>query len=278
MRNLELKIFHNNKILVLATLILSIFFVVAILSYSGIIASNWYQQVGGSYDSPNIKNIFGTDIFGRSVLAKLIKGTETAISIGFVVSSIAIIIGLSLGLISGYFGGIIDEFIVWLYTTIASIPNIILLIAFTFILEKGIMSVYIALAMTRWVEICRLIRAEVIKQKSKDYIQASIAIGASHFRRIFYHILPNVIHIAIIQFSLVFQVSIKSEVILSYLGLGEQNQPSWGLMINDAKVEIIRGVWWQLVFATIAMFLIVLSFNIVSDALRDFLDPKLRNK
>ncbi len=274
----SIKKLFKNKFAFIAFLLLSMFFILAILSYFGIIAKSWSKEVGGSYDSPNLKNIFGTDIFGRSVLAKIIKGTETAISVGFVVGLVAIIIGVSLGAIAGYFGGIIDEIIVWFYTIIASIPNIILLIALTFILGKGIVSIYIALAMTRWVELCRLVRAEVIRQKNKDYIKASVAIGAGHFRRLFKHILPNVFHIIIIQFSLIFQIAIKSEVILSYLGLGVQNKPSWGLMINDAKVEITRGVWWQLAFATLAMFLIVLCFNIVSDALRDTFDPKLRNK
>lgn len=272
-----IKRLYKNKLAFIAILVLLGFLILALLSYFNILAKDWSEEVGTSYESPNLKHLFGTDIFGRSVLAKVIKGTETAISVGLVVALVAITIGLFLGAIAGYFGGIIDEIIVWFYTTIASIPNIILLIALAFILGKGIAAIYIALGMTRWVELCRLIRAEVIRQKNKDYVKASIAIGASHFRRLFIHILPNVFHIVIIQFSLIFQIAIKSEVILSYLGLGVQNRPSWGLMINDAKVELARGVWWQLFFSTAAMFLIVLAFNIVSDALRDILDPKIKD-
>ncbi len=251
---------------------------IALLSHWGLIASNWNIEVGGSYEPPSASHWFGTDIFGRSVLAKVIKSTEVAMSVGFVVSIIAISIGVLLGAIGGYFGGVVDELIVWLYSTLASIPDIMLLISLTFILGKGILAVYIALGMTTWIDICRLIRGEVIRHKDREYVQAATALGASNFRKLVKHILPNIMHIVIIQFSAIFQIAIKSEVILSYLGLGVQNSPSWGVMINDAKVELMRGVWWQLAFASTAMFLIVLAFNNLSDALRDALDPKLRGK
>lgn len=251
---------------------------VAVLAHWKLLASNWNVAVGDSYEAPSIRQWFGTDIFGRSVVAKVIKSTEVAMSVGFVVSIIAITVGVTLGAVAGYFGGIIDELIVWLYSTLASIPDIMLLIALTFILGKGILAVYIALGMTNWVELCRLIRGEVMRHKDREYIQAATAIGASNARKLFVHILPNIIHIVIIKFSAIFQIAIKSEVILSYLGLGVQNSPSWGIMISDAKVELMRGVWWQLIFATLAMFWLVLAFNILSDALRDALDPKLRGK
>jgi peptide/nickel transport system permease protein len=151
-----------------------------------------------------------------------------------------------------------------------------LLVAFTYVLGKGIFAVYIALGVTNWVSLCRLIRGEFIKHKSREYVLAAESIGATHGVRIFRHILPNVIHIVIINLSLQFQTAIKTEVILSYLGLGAQGQPSWGVMIDDAKLELARGVWWQLTAATAAMFFIVLAFNIFGDALRDALDPKLK--
>jgi peptide/nickel transport system permease protein len=146
------------------------------------------------------------------------------------------------------------------------------------ILGKGAFAVYVALGATSWVTLCRLIRGEVLKHKDREYIQAASAIGGSDFRKLFFHILPNVSHIIIINTSLQFQTAIKSEVILSYLGLGVQGEPSWGTMIDDAKLELTRGVWWQLVAATAAMFIIVLAFNILGDALRDALDPKLKGK
>ncbi|MEM7055385.1 MAG: ABC transporter permease [Bacteroidota bacterium] len=268
----------KSKLTLVAQIIVLGYALIAMLAYCGLLASNWNVEVGGCYEPPSFKYWLGTDIFGRSVGAKIIKSTEVAMSVGFVVSIIAITIGVVFGAVAGYFRGVIDELIVWLYSTLSAIPNIMLLISLTFILGKGILAVYVALGMTNWVELCRLIRGEVIRHKGREYVQAATTIGASNWRKLFVHILPNIIHIVIIQFSAIFQVAIKSEVILSYLGLGVQNSPSWGVMINDAKVELMRGVWWQLTFATLAMFLVVLAFNILSDALRDALDPKLKGK
>jgi peptide/nickel transport system permease protein len=270
----------QDKWAVIALIIVVVYALIALLSAFGLLANDWNQEVGGMFEAPSAKHWFGTDIFGRDVLRKVINGTQIAMSIGFVTSLVAIPIGVTLGCLAGYFGGKIDDFVVWLYTTKTSIPNIILLMSITLVLGKGLMAVYIALGVTSWVPLCRLIRGEVMKHKNREYVQAAQAIGGGHLRRLFKHILPNVTHIVIINTSLQFQVAIKSEVILSYLGIGVQNQPSWGTMINDASTELTRAepVWWQLAGATLAMFIIVLAFNILGDALRDALDPKLKGK
>lgn len=268
----------RDKVAVVSLIIVFIYALVAVLTATGFLAADWAQEVGVSYTSPSSKFWFGTDIFGRDVWKKLIQGTEVAMSVGLVASIIAVPIGVILGAIAGYFGGIVDEIIVWFYTTFSSIPWIMLTISFTFILGKGITSVYVALGLTSWVSLCRLIRGEVMKHKEREYVQAAGAIGGGHFRKLFIHILPNVNHIIIINTSLQFQTAIKTEVILSFLGLGVQGRPSWGTMIDDAKLELARGVWWQLAGATMAMFIIVLAFNFLGDALRDALDPKLKGK
>ena len=268
----------TDKLALISLIIVLTYFFVAILSALGLIASNWSQEVGASNLAPSMEHYFGTDIFGRSVLLKVIRGTQVAMSVGVAASIIAIPIGVLLGALAGYFGGWIDDFVTWLYTTFSSVPNIMLLISITLILGKGIFAVYIALGATSWVTLCRLIRGEVMKHKEREYVQAAGAIGGGHFRKLFRHILPNVSHIIIINTSMQFQIAIKSEVILSYLGLGVQGEPSWGTMIDDAKLELVRGVWWQLAGATVAMFFILLAFNILSDALRDALDPKLKGK
>jgi peptide/nickel transport system permease protein len=143
-------------------------------------------------------------------------------------------------------------------------------------MDKGIISMSIALGATNWVTICRLIRGEFMKHKEREYVQAAKSLGASHARRIFTHILPNVTHLIIIQISFLFVSAILSEVVLSYLGLGVQGLPSWGTMIDEAKLELARGVWWQLATATGFIFFLALALNILGDALRDSLDPKLR--
>lgn len=268
----------KDKIAMACIAIVVIYSVVAILSYFGIVASDWSKEVGPSYGGPTWDNWLGTDIFGQSVMSKVIKGTEVALSVGLVSSLIAIPIGVTLGALAGYFGGWIDDLIVWFYTTFSSIPYIMLLMSFSLILGKGLTSIYIALGLTSWTGLCRLIRGEVMKHKNREYVQAASALGAGHTRKLFLHIIPNVTHIVIIRTSLQFQVAIKSEVILSYLGLGVSGQPSWGTMIDDAKVELARDFWWQFIGATLAMFFIVLAFNILGDALRDALDPKLKGK
>jgi peptide/nickel transport system permease protein len=197
-------------------------------------------------------------------------------SVGLVSSLISIPIGVFFGALAGYFGGWVDDFVVWFYTTLSSIPNIMLLIAIAFVLGKGLTAIYVALGVTAWVGLARVIRGEFIKHKSRDYVVAAESIGATHASRIFKHILPNVSHFMIINLSIQFMSAIKSEVILSFLGLGVQGQPSWGVMIDDAKLELARGVWWQLAGATVAMFFVVLAFNILGDALRDSLDPKIK--
>ena len=268
----------KDKTALLALVIVLVYALVAMLSATGLIASDWAKEVGGSNIPPGAEHWFGTDMFGRDVFKKVVRGTQIAMSVGLATSLIAIPIGVLLGALAGYFGGWVDDFITWLYTTFSSIPNIMLLISITMILGKGIFAVYIALGATSWVTLCRLIRGEVMKHKEREYVQAAGAIGGGHFRKLFLHILPNVTHIVIINTSLQFQFAIKSEVILSYLGLGVQGEPSWGTMIDDAKLELSRGVWWQLAGATTAMFIVVLAFNLLGDALRDSLDPKLKGK
>jgi peptide/nickel transport system permease protein len=268
----------SDKMSLIALIVVVLYFSVAILTAMGVIAGDWGKEIGASYSPPSSQFIFGTDIFGRSVFLKMIKGVETAVAIGFVTSIITVIIGTILGMVAGYFGGLVDEIIVWFYTTFSSIPSIMLLVAIAFIMGKGMTTVFISLGVTSWVSLCRVVRGEVMKHKDRDYVSAATAVGASDFRKIFHHILPNISHLLIINFSLTFQMAIKSEVILSYLGLGVQGRPSWGTMIDDSKLELARGVWWQLAAATMAMFFIVLAFNILGDALRDALDPKLKGK
>lgn len=268
----------KDKWALASLIIVCLYSIVAILAATGFLAADWAKEVGASNLPPSADHWFGTDIFGRDVLAKVLHGTQIAMSVGLFTSLIAIPIGVFLGAVAGYFGGWVDDCITWLYTTFSSIPNIMLLISITMILGKGLFAVYIALGATSWVTLCRLIRGEVMKHKEREYVQAAGAIGGGHFRKLFLHILPNVTHIVIINTSLQFQFAIKSEVILSYLGLGVQGEPSWGTMIDDAKLELARGVWWQLAGATVAMFLVVLAFNLLGDALRDSLDPKLKGK
>ncbi len=296
--------FKKNRLAVICLVIVGVYIAVALAVAFGSLASDWDQSVGPSYAPPSWNQPFGTDIFGQSVLRKTIYGAKTSLSVAFIASLISIGIGVPLGAIAGYFGKRIDELIVWLYSTLDSVPYILMIMAFAFVLRDkvlnipwihydvqthfsfvwkpislaGITSVYLAIGLTSWVGLCRLIRGEVIKHKQRDYVLAARAFGASNFYIIFRHIIPNVVHLVIISFSLGFVSFIHAEVILSFLGLGAKDQPSWGVMIDDARLELGRGVWWQMLAATLAIFVISLALNIVGDALRDALDPKLKGR
>jgi len=247
----------------------------------------WSQQVGDSYEKPGTENIFGTDIFGQSVFRKTLYGAKISITVALCASLISLAIGVPLGAIAGYFRGFADEIIVWVYSTLSSVPYILLIMAFAVVLRDktifghkltGIAAVYLAIGLTSWVGICRLIRGEVIKHKDREYILAARSYGCGKVRIVFKHLLPNVFHLIIIDFSLRFVGFIHAEVILSFLGLGEATRPSWGTMINDARIELSRDVWWQMAAATAAIFFLSLALNIFGDALRDSLDPKLKTQ
>ena len=257
-------------------IIMASYILIACLGYLNFLP-DFQQRVGESYESPSLSfaKIFGTDIFGRSILFKLLAGTKTAVTMGFVVTGVAVPIGVILGSISGYYGKSIDVFITWLYSVIASIPGILLLIAISYSLGKGLFAVCIAMACSYWISLCRMIRGEFIKHKESEYVLAAQLLGASHFFIIFRHILPNVIHIAIVTSSLMVLNAIKAEVMLTYLGVGIQDGASWGSMITAAPGELTNEIWWSLAAVVFFMFLIIYALNVVGDTLRDILDPKL---
>jgi len=230
------------------------------------------------YQPPGWAHPLGTDGLGRDVLQRLIQGSRIAFQVGVVTSLIAIPIGVLLGCLGGYFGGRIDDFIVWLYSTFASIPSLLFILAISMLVGKGLLGVFLGIGLTTWVGLCRLIRGEVNKHKQRPYVEAARALGCSSWRIMFRHILPNLVHIVIVTFTLRFPAAIGTEVFMSFLGIGVANEPSWGLMINSARLRLWQGVWWEMTFVTIAIFLVVLAFNLLGDALRDALDPRLRTE
>ena len=259
--------------------IIALYVLTGLLALVGILAPDYAVQTGEAYAPPSAAHPFGFDVLGRSVWDRVVQGSRVALIAGFFSTAIAIPVGALLGLVAGYFRGLVDAFVVWLYSTLDAVPTILLLLALALVLPtgKGLATVCIALGVTSWVSTCRVVRGETIRQKELDYVRAARSLGAGRVRILFVHLLPNVLHLVLIQASLVFLYSIKSEVILSYLGVGIQNFPSWGVMIDDARLELVgRGVWWQFAAATAALFVLVLAFNLFNDALRDALDPKER--
>ena len=220
--------------------------------------------------------LLGTDNLGRSVGRRLVQGARIAFHVGIVTSLIAIPLGVLLGLFGGYFGGKVDSLVVWLCATVASMPGLLFILAISLIVGEGLLGIYLGIGFTTWVGVCRTIRAEVMKHKCRAYVLAAKTLGYSHLRIMFRHILPNVAHIILIQFSIRFPSAVSTEVFISFLGIGVQGEPSWGIMINNARLRLWQGVWWEMTFTTLAIFLLVLVFNHLADYLRDRLDPALR--
>ena len=220
---------------------------------------------------------FGGDRLGRDVLAKAMKGAQVSILVGLSAALLATLIGTVLGALGGFFGGKVGDLLEWVYNVFTAIPSILLIFAFAAVFGRGIGSVVLILGLAGWTGIYRLVRAEFIKHAVRDYVRSAEAIGASTASRMFRHILPNVSHVVLVQLSIHVVGFIKSEVILSYLGLGVGvDQVSWGTMLSEAQSELILGHWWQLAAATIFMAVFVTAFSLMTDALRDALDPKLR--
>lgn len=267
----------RQKLVVICLGIIAIYIVVALLGGFNVLP-DYQTRVGAEYEAPSLElaKLLGTDLFGRSVLYKILAGTKTAMLIGVLVTSISVPIGVILGALAGYYGGLVDVGIVWLYTVISSVPYILMVIAISYVIGKGLVAICLAMGLLGWVGLCRLIRSEVLKTRNLEYVAAARVIGANDLQIIFSHILPNVIHLAIISASLQILGAIKSEVILTYIGVGIQDGASWGAMISDATGELVQGIWWPLAGVVLAMFLLIYSLNVVSDALRDALDPKLR--
>ena len=238
----------------------------------------------------------GTMSNGKSVLLWVFHGTKVAFMVGTFGAGLAVLIGMVFGLLAGYLGGWVDEVIQYIYSTLASIPYLLLILALAFIFKNGdfkekfdgwwisdfislgLFNIILVIGCTSWVMLCRLIRAEVKKVRELEYIQAARALGFDRTRILFRHVLPNVFHLVIINFSLTFVTAIKSEVILTFLNVGVDvdGEASWGRMIASAKNELMQGMWWPLLAAGGALFLLALAVNYVGDALRDALDPKLK--
>jgi peptide/nickel transport system permease protein len=225
----------------------------------------------------------GGDKWGRDVLQKAVKGSEVSIFVGLTAALLATVIGTMLGAAAGYWGRWVNDFLEWFYNIFNSIPYILLILAFAAVAQasgkfgKGVLPIVLILSLTGWTGIYRLIRAEYIKHSNREYVKAAQAIGASNWSRMFGHILPNVSHVALVQLSQHTVQFIKAEVILSFLGFGVPvEMVSWGTMLAEAQNELVIGKWWQLFAAGASMAILVTAFSLLTDSLRDALDPKLK--
>lgn len=217
----------------------------------------------------------GTDKYGRDLLSRMLIGTRISFFIGFIAVFISLVIGISMGAIAGYFGGKIDAFIMWLINITWSIPTLLLVIAITLALGKGFWQVFIAVGLTMWVEVARVVRGQIMSAKEMQYIEAAKALGFSNFRIVFKHILPNIMAPIIVISAANFASAILIESGLSFLGIGAQPPtPSWGAMIKDHYSYIILGKAYLAIIPGLAIMFLVMAFMLVGNALRDALDVK----
>jgi len=241
-------------------------------SYSAPMATHEFYG-GMLLDHPGA-HLLGTDILGRDVLHLTLKGARVALLIGGLTSLIVIPLALLFGVSAGYFGGRVDDAVFFVISTLASIPNLLLMIALILALGRGPVQVCIAMGVTSWVGFARIVRSETFKLRELDYVQAARALGASELRIVLRHIVPNLMHLVVITFVLLFSGTVLSEAVLAFLGIGIDG--SWGQMIDQARDELARDpiIVWNLGAASGALFALILSVNLVGDAIRDVLDPR----
>lgn len=249
------------------------------------------------------KHWLGTDKVGGDVLLAAIKGVRTGFVIGTGTTIIIIPFAILFGVMAGYYGGRIDDLIQYIYTTLSSIPSVLLIVAFMLIFgtegwqgglvtdDDIVLGVFVPndrlfwlcliMGITSWTDLCRIIRGETLKLRELEYVQAAKAFGVPGLQILYRHIVPNVMHLVLITFVLQFSAFVLAEAVLSYIGIGVgPEMGSWGNMINSARLELSREpvVWWSLLGAFVFMFSLVLPANIFADAVRDAMDPRLRTK
>ena len=244
-------------------------------------------EVGGRIelrrDYPPLKypgwHLLGTDKTGQDVFYMTLKSVRTGLVVGGLTTLIAVPFAIFFGVVAGFFGGWVDDAVQYLYSTLASIPWILLVVCFMMVFGRGLPQICVVLGLTGWVGLCRVLRGETLKLREREYVQAALALGVSRFRVLARHIVPNLMHLVLINVVLGFSGLVLAEAVLSYIGVGVgPGTYSWGTMINQARGELGRDpvVWWNLAAAFVAMFALVLPANLFGDALRDALDPRLR--
>lgn len=267
--------FSADRAAMIGLAVVAAFFVIALGVWLGWWGDNWAETTGEQWASPSAEHWFGTTILGQDIFARAVFSTRTAFEIGMVVAIASTVLGAIFGALSGYFAqSPIDAVILWLKGVLDSIPFYLFVAAIAFALDGNPWAMHIAMIATFWTTTARLVRGEVMKLKNLEFVEAARAMGLHPLVIIFRHIVPNTFHILLVQATIVFVAAIKSEVILSFLGLGVQDGVSWGLMIAESTTEVIAGHYMNFIVASSFLFILVMGFNLFSDGLQDALDPK----
>jgi len=252
-----------------------LYFAAAVGVWLGLWATGWADLAGGKWQPISADHWFGTNLIGQDIYQRAIRSVSTAFEIGLVVAVLSTLLGAILGALAGFFSGrLTDELVLWVMGVLDSIPFYLLVAAIAFALRGNPFAMHVAMVSTFWTTTGRLVRGEVIKLKSLEFVEAAHAVGVPELTIIFRHVLPNTLHILLVQSTILFVAAIKSEVILSFLGLGVKDGMSWGLMIAESTFEVLAGFFNNFLAASALLFGLVMAFNMFSDALQDALDPR----
>jgi len=256
-------------------IVVSVFALIALGVWSGLLGQDWSEVSGQHFEGASAEHWFGTNLIGQDILQRTLFGTATAFEVGLLVTVCSTLLGTVLGGLAGWYShGWLDEIILWLKGVLDSIPFYLFAAAVAFALQGSPWAMHLAMIVTFWTTTARIIRGEVMRIKEREFIEAARAIGLPGIKTIFRHVLPNTYHILLVQGTIVFVAAINTEVILSFLGLGIQDGVSWGLMLAESSQEVLGGHFGNFIAAGSSLFLLMMGFNLLADALQDALDTR----
>lgn len=266
----------QDRLGMLGLAVVALFFLLTVGVWFGLWGTNWSETSDLFNQSPSWQHWFGTNAIGQDVAARSLYATKIAFEVGLVVALCACLLGSLMGALAGYnHNNWIDSLILWVMGVLDSIPFYLFVAAIAYAMGEFAFAMHVAMIAVFWTETGRIIRSEVIKLKHLEYIDSAQAMGQNQFIILFKHIIPNTNHLLIIQATITFVAAIKTEVILSFLGLGVKDGISWGLMIAESTNDMQAGHFNNFIAASGLLFILVIAFNLFSDALQDALDPKL---
>lgn len=274
--SLGVKKFYKDKVGLSSLFVVLFYLLLALGAGLGLWAAEWDELLNDNGYGPISWDYWlGTNFNGQDIFQRAVYSTLTAFKVGLVVALASLFIGICLGCIAGFYSHTwVDEVIIWLYGCLDCIPFYLFVAAVSFALRESDASMYVAMIGVLWTSSCKVLRAQVIKLKNLQFVEAARAIGVKDPKIIIRHIIPNLTPLILIELSLAFVTAIKTEAILSFLGIGVKEGISWGVMLAEASAEVVAGRYHNFFAASIFMFGLVMAFNQLSDALQDAFDPK----
>lgn len=275
------KRFRRNKLAMIGlamtiTIILAAIFAGSLAPYDPMKQLIWTEGAKAKLAAPSAEHIMGTDLYGRDIFSRVLYGARISLQIGIFATIVTLLVGVPLGALAGYKGGVADDLISWLVNVVFAFPFMLFVLAVVSIFRNpGLFVIFVAIGLVNWVQICRITRSQFISLRGREFVEAAHALGLPSGRIIFKHILPNAVAPIIVQATMSMGSIITIEAGLAYLGFGAQPPtPSWGLMISEGQQYLAQGHWWWSVFPGLAIMYTVLAFNFLGDGLRDALDVR----